>query len=161
MICMNRLKLYKSVFKIYELYWILALVFFDYISKYLFVNFLSIQKINLIWDYVFLEIYKNTGIAFSIQFPFLKIMTILIIIGIIYYYIKIERIKNNKYLNFSFIFIISWALWNARERILLWQVTDFIWIKYFSIFNFADIYINIWIIIYLIIIFLKKDKVWI
>jgi lipoprotein signal peptidase len=111
MICMNRLKLYKSVFKIYELYWILALVFFDYISKYLFVNFLSIQKINLIWDYVFLEIYKNTGIAFSIQFPFLKIMTILIIIGIIYYYIKIERIKNNKYLNFSFIFIISWALW--------------------------------------------------
>jgi len=161
MIYMNSLKLYKRWFNFYEFFFISILIFLDFISKYFFINFFIFKKINLIGDYIFLEVYKNTWIAFSIEFPFLKFITILIIIGIIYYYIKIERIKNNKYIRLSFIFIIAWALWNARERILLWEVTDFIWVKYFSIFNFADIYINIWIIIYLIIIFLKKDKEWI
>lgn len=160
MIYMNNLKSYMKYFKIYELYIIVTLVFFDFITKYFFSIFLGSKKINLIWDFIFLELYKNKWIAFSLELPFLKILTILIIFLIIFYYIKYERVKNNKIINTSFILIISGALWNARERIFLWEVTDFIWIKYFSIFNFADIYINIWIIIYLIIIVLKKDKEW-
>ncbi len=160
MICMNNFKISKKVFKFYDLFLIIILVFFDYITKFLFIFFLETKKINIIWDYLFLEVYKNTWIAFSIELPFLKIITFIIILGIIFYYIKYERYKNSKYLNLAFVLIISGALWNARERLLLWEVTDFIWIKYFSVFNFADIYINLWIIIYLSIIILKKDKVW-
>ena len=159
---MNSLKLNKFFFKSYlESLIIFLLVFIDYFSKEFFTTFLWYKKINLIGDYLFLKIYNNTWIAFSIQLPFLNIITIFIIICIVYYYIKYEKIKNNFFINISFILIISGALWNAWQRIFLWKVTDFIWVKYFSIFNFADIYINIWIITYLIIITLKKDKDWI
>jgi lipoprotein signal peptidase len=160
MIYMNNLKSYKPIIRFYELYYILALVFLDFLSKYLFILFLGAWKINLLWEYLFLKIFKNNWIAFSIELPYLKFFTLLIISWIIYYYFKYEKFKNNKYINLSFILIIAWAIWNWWERIFLWEVTDFIWVKYFSIFNFADIYINIWIIIYLSIIVLKKDKEW-
>lgn len=158
MICMNNKKTYTSMFRFYELYAIILFVFLDYISKYFANKLLISDKINLLSDYIYLELHKNIWIAFSIELPFLKIITVLIILFLVYYYIKYEKFKNNKLLNISYILIISWAFWNAWERIFLWKVTDFIWIKYFSVFNFADIYINIWIILYLIIIVLKKDN---
>nr|MDD3720581.1 signal peptidase II [Candidatus Gracilibacteria bacterium] len=101
---------------------------------------------------------KNPGIAFSINFPFLKIITILIIIGIIFYFLKYEKKKNNLLTNLSFSLIIGGALGNARERLIYSGVTDFIGIKFFSIFNFADIFLSIGVIIYLSLIVLKKDN---
>lgn len=161
MICMlNKIKSHINLFRCYELFYIVLLVFFDYISKYLFATYLVSNKINILWDYIFLELFKNKWVAFSIELPFLKVLTLIIITWIIYYYIKFEKYKKNRYIDLSYILIISWALWNARERIIFWEVTDFIWVKYFSIFNFADIYINLGIIFYLAIIVLKKDKVW-
>lgn len=157
MIFMN--KMGNSIIKkYYKLYFILLLIIIDFISKYSFNFYLGDNKVNLINDIIFLKIYKNTWIAFSIELPYLKLLTIIIIFLIIVYYLKYEKPKNNNLINSSFIFIIAWAIWNARERLLFWKVTDFIWIKYFSVFNFADIYINIWIILYLVIIVLKKDK---
>ncbi len=158
MICMNNKKTHTEIFRFYELYAIIFFVFLDYLSKYYANKLLILDKINLLSDYIYLELHKNIWIAFSIELPFLKIITVLIILFLVYYYIKYEKFKNNKLLNISYILIISWAFWNAWERIFLWEVTDFIWIKYFSVFNFADIYINIWIILYLIIIVLKKDN---
>jgi len=136
---------------------LIFLVFLDFFTKYLSNIFLAWKKIDIIWDFFYLSLHKNPWIAFSIWIPFIKIVTIIIILFIIIYYFKFEKNKNNKFIDFSFIFIISWAIWNAWERIFFWEVTDFFWIKYFSVFNFADIYINIWIILYLITIFLKKD----
>jgi signal peptidase II len=158
MICMNNKKLYTGIFRFYELYVIIILIFFDYLSKYYAYKLLASKKIDLLSNFIYFELYKNKWIAFSMNLPFIKIITIIIIGAILYYYIKYERSKNNKFLNISYILIISWALWNARERIFLWEVTDFIWVKFFSVFNLADIYISIWIILYLIIIVLKKDN---
>jgi signal peptidase II len=156
MICMN--KKYIDFLKYFELYFIAILLYFDYLSKYYANKLLILNKIDLLLDFIYLELHKNKWIAFSINLPFLKIITVLIILFLVYYYIRYERFKNNKLLNISYILIISWALWNAWERIFLWEVTDFIWIKYFSVFNFADIYINIGILLYLLIIVLKKDN---
>jgi len=155
---MNNKKSYIEIFKNYELYVIIMLIFFDYLSKNYAYKLLASKKVDLLSDFVYLELNKNKWIAFSIEVPFLKIITFIIIGFILYYYIKYERFKNNKFLNLSYILILSWALWNARERFFLWEVTDFIWVKFFSVFNLADIYINIWIILYLIIIVLKKDN---
>lgn len=160
MIYMSR-NIIKNIFiKNYKLYFIILLIFFDFVTKLFFSNYFIEKKVNIFWDYLFLELYKNTWIAFSIDLPYLKIITIFVICLIIWYYTKYEKKKNNKIIDLSFILIISWAIWNARERLVFWEVTDYIWIKYFSVFNLADIYINIWIIIYLIIIILKKDKHW-
>jgi len=133
-------------------YTLIIWLILDFITKYLAVIHLKSQ-INIIWDYLYFKQVYNSWIAFGIQIPFwlLKIWTISLIIWIYYYYIlelKEEKIqKNKKIINFSFWLIISWAIWNAYERFFNEKVIDFVWVKYFSIFNLADIFITIWAII--------------
>lgn len=159
MIYMSKLMSYKKCINNLRFYFIPILVLLDFLSKLFFTSILEWKKILIFGEYVFFEIFKNKWIAFSIELPLLKVITLIVILLIVWYYLKYEKKKNNTILDISFIFIISWALWNARERIFLWEVTDFIWVKNFSVFNFADIYINLWLIIYLIIV-LKKGKQW-
>lgn len=131
----------------------------DTITKLSAQIFLS-EKINLLWDFVFLQYILNTWIAFSIQVPtlILKTLTIVLIIGIFYYYKTEKKIyKNNKILDISFWLILWWALWNAYERVMYEQVIDFLWVKYFSIMNFADISISLWAILYIYFIY-KNSK---
>jgi len=135
------------MFFIVLIFWI----FFDLLTKKL--AFLYLQKkINLIWDFLYLKYIENSWIAFSIQITWLKYLTIFLIILIFLYYFKErKKIKNKKLLDLSFWLILSWAIGNWIERVFYWKVIDFIWIKYFSVFNFADIFISLWTIIYLII----------
>lgn len=134
--------------KIYYLFPVFLLG--DIISKYLVSVYLE-SKIHIFWDMLFLEFVKNTGIAFSfpITWVLLKIITVVLIFWIILYYIKEEKPKNNTLVDLSFILILSGAVWNALERIFLWEVIDFIWVKYFAVFNIADSYITIWALIYI------------
>jgi len=118
------------------------------------------NKINIFWDLIYLKYILNSWIAFWIKiYPLLlKVITISLIILIFYYYKKERKtIKNIKILDFSFWLILAWAIWNAIERILNSNVIDFIWIKYFSIFNLADSFIFIWAIIYIYILY-KNNK---
>ncbi len=132
------------MFYIILIFWIVL----DLFTKYLSIEFLQ-NKINILWDFLYLDLVKNPWIAFWINVPFLKIVTIILIIWIFYYYIKEEKIKNSKYIDISFALILSWAIWNAIERIIYSEVTDFIWVKYFSVFNLADSFISIWAILYI------------
>jgi signal peptidase II len=80
-----------------------------------------------------------------------------LIIGIFYYYIKEKKLYKNKFLtDLSFWLILAWAIWNWYERLFNKKVIDFIWVKYFSVFNLADSFITIWAIIYLYILFKNK-----
>ena len=118
------------------------------------------NKLNIFWDLIYLKYILNPWIAFWIEiYPLLlKVITISLIILIFSYYKKERKtIKNIKILDFSFWLILAWAIWNAIERILNSNVIDFIWIKYFSIFNFADSFIFIWAIIYIYILY-KNNK---
>jgi lipoprotein signal peptidase len=136
---------------------ILTLVI-DTITKLSAQNYLT-EKINLLWDFVFLEYILNTWIAFSIQVPtlLLKTLTIVLIIVIFYYYKTEKKLYNNsKLYDMSFWLILWGALWNAYERIFHEEVIDFLWIKYFSIMNFADIFISIWAILYIYLIYKNR-----
>ncbi len=118
------------------------------------------NKINIFWDLIYLKYILNPWIAFWIKiYPLLlKVITISLIILIFSYYKKERKtIKNMKILDFSFWLILAWAIWNAIERILNSNVIDFIWVKYFSIFNLADSFIFIWAIIYIYILY-KNNK---
>jgi len=123
----------------------------DLTSKFFMESFLlNGRKIELFWEILSLELVKNTGIAFSlpIKWLVLKIITVLIIGLIVFYYFKYEK----RYIinQIAFGLIVGWALWNWVERIFNSVVIDFINLKYFAIFNFADIFINIWVIILII-----------
>lgn len=144
---------------------IIIWIILDLVTKNLANEYLQ-NKINILWDFVYLKFIRNPWIAFWIEvYPLLlKVITISLIILIFYYY-KSERkeIKNKKMLDISFWLILAWAIWNGIERILNSNVIDFIWVKYFSIFNLADSFITIGAIIYIIFIlqplsFCRKGK---
>lgn len=122
----------------------------DLYTKNLALNHLQ-EKINIFWNFIYLKYFENTWIAFSIQIPslLLKILTIILIFGIFYYYFNIEQKKKNYLIDFSFWLILAGALWNAIERIFNEKVIDFIAVKYFSVFNLADSFISIWAILYI------------
>ncbi|MDD3794177.1 MAG: signal peptidase II [Candidatus Gracilibacteria bacterium] len=128
----------------------------DLSTKYIAFNYLN-EKIEIIGNYFYLQYFENTGIAFSMQLPYIKITTIILILGIFYYYFKEERKNNNIIIDLSFGLILGGAIGNGIERIINSKVIDFIGIKNFSIFNMADIFISIGAIIYTVYI-LKNNK---
>ena len=103
--------------------------------------------LNLIGDFLSFKLSYNTGIAFSlpIQGILLKIITLLLIWGIIVHYIREEYKKKSLLLDSAYLLILSWAIPHAYERIFHGYVVDFIAVKYFAILNFADIFISVWV----------------
>lgn len=139
---------------------IIGLVILDLITKYLAKINLQETK-NLVGDFLYLRYVENIGIAFSIPVTglFLKILTISIICVIFWYYFTEEKKKNNTLINLSFCLIFAWAIWNGYERVFREKVIDFIGVQYFSVFNLADVYITIWVILYIAtFIFLNKKE---
>lgn len=133
----------------------------DILTKFLSNIYLQ-DKINIIWNFFYLKFIYNYWIAFSIPITWiiLKIITIIIITILVYYYITQEKKKNNKLIDYWFILVISWALWNWYERIFNWKVIDFLAINNFSIFNLADVYITLGVLLYLYSLYSynKKDE---
>lgn len=137
---------------------IITWILLDLTSKYC-ANIYLQDRINILWDFLYFKYILNPWIAFWISvYPILlKIMTIILIIGIFVYYLKEEKNKNDKLIDLSFWLIIAWAIWNWIERVFNSNVIDFIWVKYFSIFNLADSFITIWAIIYIYLLY-KNNK---
>ncbi len=144
---MLEVNLWDSMFYI----WICFLVFLDLYTKYL--AKINLQDtIYLVGDFLYLRYVENVGIAFSIPLTWLllKVLTIVIIWVIFWYYLNEEKNKKHLITDLSFAFILSGALWNGYERVFNSKVIDFIGVKYFSVFNLADIFITVWCSIYLI-----------
>lgn len=122
----------------------------DLYSKYL-ANIHLREKINILWNFLYLQCVENSWIAFSIAIPILilKIITIILIFWIFTYYLKEKAKKKSLIIDLSFWLILAWAIWNWIERIFNEKVIDFIWVNYFSVFNLADSFINIWTILYI------------
>ena len=129
-------------------------VVLDYITK-IYAQSVFVERHQVLGDYVYLEYLRNPWIAFSlpVQGLLLKIITIVLILWISYYYIYCE--KKNLWTNLWYWVLLWGALWNAYERIVYWSVTDFIGVKYFSVFNFADSFIFIWVFILIILNYAK------
>lgn len=136
---------------------ILSLIFLivDQISKILVVKFLDLNSLTVIKNFFYLTYTNNTGAAFSILTDkriFLVLVGIIIIILLIYY-LKKHQIKNtiNK---IAFALVIGGSLGNLIDRIIRGSVVDFIDIKIFSynfpIFNLADTFITIGVLLLLI-----------
>ncbi len=150
----------KSMIYLIIIIWVVL----DLFTKNLAFNSLQ-EKVNVLWDFLYLQYFENTGIAFSTQIPGLKYLTIFLILAIFYYYFVEKKsinlplkskgvpegggIWNLVLLDWSFWLILAWAIWNWIERVFNWYVIDFIWVKYFSVFNLADSFITIWAILYL------------
>ena len=136
-----------------HLYFSLSLIWafiWDISSKYWALGHID-ERVYLIGNIMYFDIFKNPGIAFSIPLTgiVLKIVTIVLILGLFGYYLSQEAGKKNLYIDIAFGMILGWALWNAIERIYFESVTDFIGVTHFAVMNFADICISLGAILYL------------
>lgn len=139
---------------------ILSLVSIDFATKIYFHGPFQNMFLNgdLYWyfpvlsDIFGVKLIYNTGIAFGLPITgiFLKILTFAIIAILCYYYIKHEFPKKNLLIDSAFVCIFAGAISHGYERIFVGHVIDFFAVKNFAIFNFADIFITIGGILFLI-----------
>ena len=134
---------------------ILIIFFLDRYTKVFILNNFS-ENTYYLNDYINLDLVWNTGIGFGLMsfdnqifYNLISAIIALVIILLLFYAIKSKRLEK-----FSFSIIIGGALGNFYDRISYNAVPDFIDIHYKNFhwftFNFADIFITIGIIIYLL-----------
>ncbi|MBR1674763.1 MAG: signal peptidase II [Eubacterium sp.] len=132
------------------------LIILDQITKDLMIKNYSVGK-GLVLIKGFLELLhiKNKGSAWGI-FDDKPIVPIIIscalILFIIYVYKNIIKYRKFRTLRICIVFLISGALSNIIDRIRIGAVTDFIYFKLidFPVFNIADIYVTISMMVILI-----------
>jgi signal peptidase II len=156
----NRTKRYNSKqFKLDILFGICAIfaIAVDQFSKYWVVNFVPLNaQIKLIPGFLYITHIKNSGGAFGIfqnkinVFIIVSIVSILLIIVL-----KISMNLKSYTYNLALGFVLGGALGNLYDRYFIREVTDFIYVRFFAVFNGADSFIVVGFIILLI--FLIKN----
>lgn len=126
----------KNILKISFLSIILIAI--DQVSKHFFYDKLFLSERSIIQPAF------NTGISRSIAIPqIITIIWTILILGILIYLCYKKQISK-----WATIFLIWWAISNLIDRVFLWWVRDFILLfKRFPIFNLADVFISIGVIL--------------
>ena len=143
----------------------IILLALDRYTKYLAVTFLKgTEGIDLIPGVLRLEYLENTGAAFGVMQgmqSILLVVTVIVLLGILYIYIKIPEGKKYNVLRVVAVFIIAGAIGNMIDRFLYNFVVDFIYFSLidFPVFNVADCYITCSVILlFILVLFYYKDE---
>lgn len=120
------------------------------------------DTIPLIGDFFHITYVQNRGIAFGIfqgKVDLISIATVIAIAGIVFYFIKNVK-KSNSFEKTAYIFIIAGAIGNMIDRLMRGYVVDMLDFRgiWSFVFNIADVYINIGVIILLLDLLLKRRK---
>ena len=134
----------------------ILVILVDFFSKYIVSKLMTVNEtINLIDNFFRITYVKNTGAAFSIfsNNTILVIIISVIVIGFLLFYIYRNK-GNNKLENVSYAFILGGAISNLIDRLVYGYVIDFLDFEILSydapIFNLADTFIVIGVILFLI-----------
>jgi signal peptidase II len=129
---------------------LLTVAFFfllDQLSKFIVVKFLAPHHSVKVLSFLHLTYVTNTGTIWGL-FPEKNILFIIIIIAIIFllvFFLR-EHVDNT----FAVLLILSGALGNLFDRIFRGGVVDFIDLGFWPVFNLADSYVTIGIVVLLI-----------
>ncbi len=126
--------------------WLLVAV--DQLSKYLFYNIWYYQ------DSIFLfQPILNTGISRSISANIFVIITITI-----FFLIVIVWSHNVRYIDrLSIVLLLSWTIGNLIDRLMYQWVRDRLRLWLWPVFNIADVFITLWLILYIYKSIIKKN----
>ncbi|MBQ6284987.1 MAG: signal peptidase II [Bacilli bacterium] len=141
---------------------ILLFIVIDFVSKILVINLLKSNTLIIINNFLKFTYIKNMGAAFGILSGNI-ILLIIITLFFIYYIIKELKNNSDKKLSIiSYALILSGAIGNLIDRVFRGYVVDFISFTIFgremAVFNVADSYITIGVILLLISMF--KENLW-
>ncbi|WP_202077035.1 signal peptidase II [Caldalkalibacillus salinus] len=133
------------------IYFIIAAIVLglDLWTKHLVMKHMEIaQSIPIIEDYFYLTSHRNAGAAFGIlqnQRWFFILVTIIVVIGVIYYLIRYA--KEKKLFSWALALVLGGAIGNFIDRVRFGEVIDFLDVKIrlgsfyyydYPIFNVAD-----------------------
>ena len=137
---------------------LIFLVIADQLSKYFIVKKLSIGESFNIFSFLDLYLILNTGIAFSffddggVYGRWILVTLVLLVCVYLTYILFTEKLR--KYESVALLMILSGGIGNLIDRTLWGHVIDFIHLYYlnysFYIFNFADTFITIGVMIYIL-----------
>lgn len=133
---------------------LLVAIFFiaDRYLKQLALNWQNELPVKLLDNFFTFTFTPNYYIAFSLPVSGL-ILTVLIgaiILALIIFLGYLIKTRQNKLLAAGLFLILLGALSNFIDRLSLGYVVDYLYLKYFTVFNLADIYISIGALISLI-----------
>lgn len=141
------------------------LVIVDQIVKFLVSTYLN--YIDVIPKFIYLSLEKNYGVAFSMLWNnrlLILIISLLLILFLIYLLNKdyLSKGKNNKLLNVTYGLLFGGILGNLIDRIVRGYVIDYIGVYIFNykfpVFNLADSFITIGVILMIISTFKEEKK---
>lgn len=147
----------------YYIIGIVGLVFIDQLTKIQIENnFFVGDSLAIIQDFFHITYVQNRGIAFGIfqgKINLISVFTVIAIIGIVYYFIKTLK-KSNFLEKIAYMLIISGAIGNMIDRIFRGYVVDMVDFRgiWSFVFNMADVYINIGVVMILLDMLIKYKK---
>jgi len=141
----------------------LIVIVIDQLSKALIVKNMELyERIELIENLLYITSFRNKGAAWGIlqnQMAFFYIITIIVIIGLIYYLHRHAKGKAGQ--SVAIAFILGGAIGNFIDRLFRKEVVDFIDVMIFTydypIFNLADSFLVIGVIL-LLLLTLTEDR---
>lgn len=138
----------------------IILIILDQVSKLLITDKLELGQSMPVIDGILNFTYvRNPGIAFGL-FPNMNIIIIVLSIITVFLLFSIYRKTNsgNLWIRTALIFIASGAVGNLLDRIQYNVVIDFIDFHIWPVFNLADAFIVIGVIILFIVIYFTKES---
>ncbi|MDQ0215054.1 signal peptidase II [Oikeobacillus pervagus] len=147
------------------MYYIIALfvLLLDQWTKWLIVQKMNIgEQIEIIPNFFYITSHRNRGAAWGMlegQMWLFYIITVIVMIGIIYY--MNHYAKDKPLMKISLAFLLGGALGNFIDRVFRQEVVDFINTYIFSydfpIFNIADSALTIGVVLLMVAMF-KEDR---
>lgn len=147
-------------------YYLIALVIIaiDQLTKWLIVRTMELgERIPVVENFFYITSHRNSGAAWGIlqgQMIFFYIVTVIVVIGIIFYMQKYA--KDSRLLAVSLSLLLGGAIGNFIDRLLHQEVVDFldfyIFGYNFPIFNVADSSLTIGVILVIIATILDEKK---
>lgn len=135
------------------------LIALDYCSKHLAWQYLAFREpINIIPGFLRLVYLKNTGAAFGLLEGYQTLLVVVATLVLVYilHYIKHERSLNRTQYS-GLVFLFAGTTGNLINRIFAGGVIDFLDLYgHWPVFNLADIFINIGVLLLIIAIFQHK-----
>jgi signal peptidase II len=140
-----------------------SIIMLDQVTKLLVRTYLPINGIWAPWDwllpYARLFHTQNTGVAFGMfqgANLLFAILAVIVSIAIIIYFPRIP--KTDWTLRVALCLQLAGAVGNLLDRIFVGQVTDFISVGNFAVFNIADSSITLGVIVMLVGVWLQERK---
>jgi signal peptidase II len=119
----------------------------DILTKYYFTG-----KSYFKGSLVYIEYSQNYGSAFSMfsSYDYYNYLIIALSFAVLYFLFKnVKEFTKLSLTKVTFCLLISGVLGNLFDRVVFGYVRDFIGLKYLFIFNFADVYLSVAVILYI------------